>query len=392
MGFLSKQRTIVMITNNYTPYSGGVVSSLLSTVAELRRLGYRVIIVTFDFLADGSQEPDVIRLRCAARFMYRKNHCIIPWRMSAQLTKIFDELQPDLIHVHHPFLLCRSAVRLAQQRAIPIVFTHHTLYEDYVHYLPIPACFSRPLTQWWVARFCKQVHSVIVPGESIKQYLAKQGVTNTTVVPSGILPCFVAKASESMQTSAKKASFLNEPIELLTVSRFVPEKSIEFLLDVIARLGPGYRLTLVGYGASGQALRDYAYEQLALSQSQVRFIEQPPKEQLCELYGAAHLFLFASVTETQGLVLAEAMAFGTPVIARRGPGVVDCVTDGSNGYLINSVDEMVARIRELSAQENQVRYQAFQQEALRTSQNYYPERTVKKLVDLYEAVLRDRNS
>lgn len=367
----------MMVTNNYTPYSGGVVSSLLSTCAELRRLGHRVVIVTFDFLKDGVQEPDVIRLRCAARFRYRDNPCVIPWRMGAQLAKIIDDFHPDLIHVHHPFLLGAVAARIARRRKIPLVFTHHTLYEDYVHYAPVPHCISRPLTRWWVRRFCKKVDIIIVPGASIAHYVARQGIPVCTIVPSGILSCFI------QETLLTKSIPTNGPVELLSVSRFVPEKSIEFLLEVLVRLQARYHLTLIGYGASGDALKAYAYKRLGLSPERVRFIERPSKEQMCECYRRAHLFLFASITETQGLVIAEAMAFGTPVIARRGPGIVDSVVSGVNGYLVDSIDEMVARIHELSSNEHRARYEQFQQEAFASAQKYYPQTTVQDLLSVY---------
>jgi 1,2-diacylglycerol 3-alpha-glucosyltransferase len=377
----SKQRTILMVTNNYTPFSGGVVSSLLSTCAELRRHGHRVVVVTFDFLADGAQEPDVIRLRCAARFMYRGNHCVLPWRMGSQLAKIINDLKPDLIHVHHPFLLGASVAQHARRHKIPLVFTHHTLYEDYVHYVPLPQRITRPITRWLVRRFCKLVTTVIVPGASIARYLAQQGVGHTVVVPSGILPCFIQESYTLKRIAADK------PVELLSVSRFVPEKSIEFLLEVVAKLGVRYHITLIGYGASGAALRVYAYERLGLSSEQVQFIEHPSKEHMSEWYRRAHLFLFASITETQGLVLAEAMAFATPVIARTGPGVVDCVVEGVNGYLVTSVDEMVARVREITAPEQRARYEVLQREAFATAQNYYPRKTVQELLNVYKTLL-----
>lgn len=383
---LAKPHTILMVTNNYTPFSGGVVSSLLSTCAELRRQGHRVVIVTFDFLADGAQEPHVIRVRCAGRFTYRGNHCVLPWRMGSQLAKIISELKPDLIHVHHPFLLGASVVQHARRKKIPLVFTHHTLYEDYVHYVPLPQRMTRPITRWLVRRFCKNVATVIVPGASIARYLAQQGIHHTVVVPSGILPCFI------QQSYIRKKIAADGPIELLSVSRFVPEKSIEFLLEVVAKLGPRYHITLIGYGASGASLRAYAYERLGLSTQQVQFIEHPSKEHMADWYSRAHLFLFASVTETQGLVLAEAMAFGTPVIARVGPGVVDCVVDGVNGYLVTSVDEMVARVREIMAPEQRARYEALQQEAFATAQNYYPDRTVQELLNVYTTLLPWSNS
>jgi len=167
----------------------------------------------------------------------------------------------------------------------------------------------------------------------------------------------------------------------------VPEKSIEFLLEVIAQLDERYRLTLIGYGALEDKLKAYAYERLGLSSERVCFIEHPSKEQISEYYRRSHLFLFASVTETQGLVLAESMAFGTPVIARRGPGVIDSIASGSNGYLVDSIDEMVERIYELTSNERQELYHKFQHEAFMSAQNYYPRRVVDELVRVYREII-----
>src|SRR5436189_6357245 len=97
---------IIFVTNNYTPYSGGLVSSIDATVQELRAQGHNVLIITLNFLGDlHKAENDLIRITCPIRFMYKKNHMAIPWRPTHELLSIAKQFSPDIIHVHHPFLL-----------------------------------------------------------------------------------------------------------------------------------------------------------------------------------------------------------------------------------------------------------------------------------------------
>jgi len=369
----------MMVTNNYTPYSGGVVSSLQATCHELRKLGHQVIIVTLDFLGknDGYDDQDVYRLFCFMRFKYRGNYMAIPWRARRQIQKLIVDYQPDVVHVHHPFLLGVAAMRVALQYAIPIIFTHHTLYEKYVHYVPCPEKLARSVVRYLVKNFCKKVHAVVAPSVSVQNYLASQNII-TTVVPSGILSCFVPQQIIVPKSCGPKW-------QLLVVCRFMPEKNLKFLLEMLGHLPDNFCLTLIGYGAQLEELQQYAFVVLKLSADRIQFIIKPDREVIRNWYEKAHLFIFASTTETQGLVLAEAMAWGTPVVALRGPGVVDIVKDGYNGYVIDSAQQMAEKIEHLY--NNKEEYVALQQGAFQTGQEYYPEATIMKLCKVYEEML-----
>lgn len=372
------QHTVLMVTNNYTPYSGGVVSSVQVTADALRKKGNRVIVVTLDFLGTGSQEQDVIRLACPIRFKYCNNHMAIPFMPRSALQDLIEEYQPAIVHVHHPFLLGPIAQRIAQQKNIPVVFTYHTLYEQYLHYVPLPRCITKPILSYLVRRFCKQVDAIIAPSVSVKQRIHQQDIHAAHVIPSAIAPEFVA------QTYAPKKT--EDRIELVSVSRFMPEKNIKFLLQLMKHLSSGYRLTLIGYGAQQPELERYAYETLQLSHEQVQFIIKPPKEEIARWYQRSHMFVFASQSETQGLVLAESMAEGTPVVALRGPGVVDIVADGANGFIVDSVQQMAERIAHIAA--DQKLYATLQQGAFETAKRYYPEEAIKHLLAVYENLIQ----
>lgn len=337
-----KNLTIFFVTNNYKPYSGGVVSSIDATVCQLRSLGNTVYIITLDFDGNKENDPFVIRLTCPIKFRYKLNWMAVPLFPTAQIIQLIKKLKPDLIHVHHPFLLGVAASNVARQYQIPVFFTYHTLYEQYAHYVPLPQNLVKYCARLLSIRFCNVVDGVIAPGATVRNYLLEQGVQKPiAVIPSGILPIFFHKTFESL---SEKRSFT-----LLTVSRFTPEKNIPVLLEMFALLPQAsFTLKLVGYGAQLTCLKSYAYEKLQLSPERVQFIEKPDKAQIAHLYRSADLFVFASQTETQGLVLYESMAAGLPVIALSGPGQQDLVKNGKNGYLVPDGQAMASVIINLA--------------------------------------------
>ena len=163
---------------------------------------------------------------------------------------------------------------------------------------------------------------------------------------------------------------------------FTREKNIPFILDVIAKLPDEFELTLVGYGSYIDYLTEYAYKKLTLSPDRIRFIIKPDKQALLALYRSAHLFLFPSQSDTQGLVLAESMASSTPVIALDGMGQRDIIRSGKNGFIVHDRDEMREKIM-ATVQDEQL-YHQLQCNAWQTAQAYDPKELVKKALSLYE--------
>jgi glycosyltransferase involved in cell wall biosynthesis len=370
---------ILFVTNNYKPYSGGVVSSIEAFRSQLKQSGHQVFVATLDFLGDGLIEPDVIRLDCPVRFTYRKNPMAIPFFIKKQLKAIFKETAPVLIHAHHPFLLGPVAAALAKEQNIPIVFTHHSQYGSYVdHYVPIFKTLTKHIIEGHVKNFCQSVNHIIAPTESVKKQLQAQNIaTDICVIPTGILPIFDCETCPQKETK--------EAFDLLTVSRFAPEKNIPFLLDVMTLLDDRFKLTLIGFGSEVEYLKKYAFSVCKLDPVRIRFIERPPKAVIAHHYQKSDLFLFASTTETQGLVFAESMAAGTPVVAVKAPGAQDCVQDGYNGFLIDTQQEMAEKI-ELLAFDKKL-YQKLHQNACETAKHYSIKSTTDRLLELYKELL-----
>ena len=380
------KKTILFVSNTYFPhYSGGVVQSIVATRDMLQEQGWRVPLVTLDF--SGTQKrfcetQQIYYLHCAIRFMYKQNYMAVPFFAQHYLATIIKKEQPLIIHVHHPFLLGVAALKCAIKYNIPIVFTYHSMYEHYLYYIPlslIRRCVGL-LLPVHIRQFCNRVNAIIAPSNSVQHYLFSRKISkNIITLPSPIRNIFRKIAPLSPKNES-------EPFLLLTVSRFRKEKNISFLLNVFAsfKCFP-FELNLIGYGSDFIALKDEAYNILKISPNKIKFFIKPEENILIEMYKKAAVFIFASQLETQGLVFAEAMACGTPVIALDGPGARDIIIDGNNGFLVHSQDEMKERILHIYINKN-VRMQ-LQRGAQRTAKEYFSDAISKKLINCYQRLV-----
>lgn len=383
----NKNLSIVFITNNWIPYGAGLVNSLQAFRVELERQGHTVTIITLDFLGPRSKkEKGILHIYCPLRFTYAENPIAVPLFPTKQINKIIYELKPDIIHSHHPFLLGISALKVAKKYNIPCIFTYHTLYEHYTHYVPFFQNILKKLVYARVQRYCNAVDGIITPSSIIEKILDKMGVKTPRVcIPSPLKQIYISQNNRQCGQSTR-LHVQEKRMHLMTCSRFVKEKNIPFLIKMFAGLDHDmYTFTLVGYGIEYDALQKYAYSTLKLSQDMVQFVERPSLEKLLSLYNASDVFLFSSLSDTQGLVLAEAMACGLPVVSLDGPGQRDIVINGENGFLVHNKEEMQAAISLIA--NNPDLYQHLSCNARETAKQYCPEILTQKLVAFYRTFL-----
>jgi glycosyltransferase involved in cell wall biosynthesis len=306
----------------------------------------------------------------------------IPWRPTRALKKLLQQYKPDIVHVHHPFLLGVSALHAAKECNIPCVFTYHTIYEDYAHYVPLPNLLVKPLIHKTVQRFCNQVDGIIAPSNPIKKYLCAEQISKPiTVIPSPLRTIFLTKHEK------EKALKNKDHFNLLVVTRFVPEKNIPFIFDVFKQLPDNFNLTLVGYGNQYNAMNNLAFNTLKLSPDRVHFIHKPPQNELLQAYHHADLFIFSSTTDTQGIVLAESMSQGVPVIAIDGPGQRDIIINGYNGFIVNDTPEAISTILRIA--HDTTLYSTLSAGAYATAQHYRADILTQKLLTFYHSVCLD---
>ena len=324
---------IAMFTNTYVPHVGGVAKSIKSLEDACRAHGHEVRVIAPEF--DGAEEsPDVLRVPAIQHF-YGSDFCVrVP--LPALVREFVEKFQPDIIHSHHPFLLGDAALREAWKSRVPIVFTHHTLYERYTHYVPLDSPALKRVAIRMATEYSNLCDLVIAPSQSIAHLLKKRQVTTPIrVVPTGI---DTGAFGSGRNLSFRKRLGIPRGAKVIGhVGRLAREKNLHFLAEAVAtclKNSPEAVFLLVGDGDCHQEMME-----ILSSQADQGRIFHPGKQtgaDLADAYAAIDLFAFSSQTETQGMVLAEAMAAGTPVVALDGPGVREILHHGENGILLEA--------------------------------------------------------
>lgn len=331
---------IAMLTNNYKPFVGGVPISIERLAEGLRNSGQEVYIFAPSY-HHAEEEPYVIRY--GSRRKKLNGELTIPKFAAIELDKKFAEMDFDVIHVHHPVVSGYIGCYLSKKYRIPVVFTHHTRYEQYLHYFKFfnNKCPRRlklaaeKLVLGHNKIFTNQCDMILAPTPGIKTFLQDNGtVTDIEVLPTGLLTKDFTQYPKEVRDLKDKYGTDDKRL-FCTVSRLEEEKNITFLIEAMKvfkdRNVVGFKFLIIGEGTQKSNLEARAVE-LGL-QEEVVFVGSIPNEEINSYYNACDLFLFASKTETQGIVVLEAMAAGLPVVAVNATGVRDVVKDGVNGYM-----------------------------------------------------------
>lgn len=322
---------IAMFTNTYLPHVGGVARSVKTLEDALRALGHEVRVVAPEF--DGAEEsPEVLRVPAIQHFNGSDFSVRLPF---PNLVRDFmEDFQPDLIHSHHPFLLGDSALRESWKMQVPIVFTHHTLYERYTHYVPFDSPALRRMAIRLATEYCNLCDHVIAPSASIAELLVEREViTPVTAIPTGI--DLAAFAGGDGARFREIAGIPPEARVIGHVGRLAAEKNLLFLAEAVGPClaeDPGLVFLIVGDGDARAEMVEILSRQAR--PEQIRDVGKQSGRDLAGAYRAMDWFVFASQSETQGMVLAEAMAAGKPVVALDGPGVREILHDGREGLLL----------------------------------------------------------
>ncbi|RYD48782.1 MAG: glycosyltransferase family 4 protein [Verrucomicrobiaceae bacterium] len=322
-----------MFTNTYLPHVGGVARSIHTLEQRCREKGHDVRVIAPEF--DGAEpSPHVLRVPAIQNFNGSEFSVRLP--IPTVIRDFMEDFQPDVIHSHHPFLLGDAALREAWKSRIPIVFTHHTLYERYTHYIPLDSDGLKRAAIQMATGYCNLCDLVIAPSESIAHLLEERKVeTPVEVIPTGIDTS--AFASGRNQRYRMKLGIPSTSVVIGHVGRLAEEKNLRFLAEAVAgclEKSPDAVFLLVGDGESQAEM----FEVLApyVEQKRVFHPGRQSGDDLTDAYAAIDCFAFSSQSETQGMVLAEAMAARTPVVALDGPGVREILKHGENGLMLKS--------------------------------------------------------
>jgi len=378
---------IANFTNTYLPVISGVVRSVRSFRDELTRQGHNVFIFApeSDYI---DKEPFIFRYPSLSLPLGVDIPTAIP--ISPFVDRVLPAIKLDVIHTHHPFLLGQTAASKAQELNLPLVFTFHTQYREYTHYIPFSMDtvqnFLKSAIDRWLQDFMRRCQHIIIPSESMREILVNEyGLKNNfTVIPTGIeLEAYQTASGEKI----RRKRYWEKDIVMISVGRLASEKNWGLLLQATALVRkdyPHFRLVLVGDGPERKSLEGLARE-LGI-RKYLTFIGSLSFSEIPSYMKAANLFGFASVTETQGLATLEAMAAGLPVVAVDASGTRDILKHGQQGYLVeNDPEALAAGIRKLLS--NPDRLQRFAEAANKRAQSFNIEQLTEKLLEVYEQAI-----
>jgi len=377
---------IGMMADTYKPHVSGVTSYIDSNKRALENQGHEVYVFTFGDLDQQDDEPRVIHspgLPLAETGFYLS----LMYKSTAK--KLLQTM--DVVHVHHPFLSGRLALRYCRRKQIPVVFTNHTRYDLYAQArLPrMPEEVSLGLLQAYMPHFCEAVNLVISPSEGMKKILREFKVdSHIEVVPNGtdLKPFHKAKPIPRAEFGFSKNDIL-----LVYAGRIAPEKNMDFLLRAFAgvtRTIPNVYLLVVG---GGQEEHEEAIKSLTGElriEDRVRFTGMVTQSELPSYLAMGNAFVTASVTEVHPFSVIEAMATGLPIVGIHSPGIGDSITDGVSGLLSTAdIASYTAKLTYLCLNEDLQK--KFGSEALKASEQYSIELTTKIMIGHYSRLIQN---
>lgn len=345
---------VLMISDVYFPRVNGVSTSIASFRGTLERLGHAVTLICPAYPVGQVDEPGVLRIRSRQvpgdpedRMMRYRDLLALKPQLAAEAF--------DLIHVHTPFTAHYAGVALGRRLGLPVVATYHTLFEEYVHHYIrwLPRRWLRLAARRLSVHQCQQLDALVAPSQAMQQALTRYGVTTPTkVIPTGLsLESFCHTQGAPDDSDFRTHYDLPQEARLLLyVGRAAFEKNIGFLIDMLPKVlaeHPNTRLIITGEGPAHDSLVRRAQEK-GVTESVLFLGYLGRNGPLQAAYRAADVFVFASRTETQGLVLLEAMALGTPVVSTAAMGTLDILKEGE-GCLIaeDNHDDFAAKVNRL---------------------------------------------
>ncbi len=403
---------IAMFSDAYYPRINGVTISVKSYAESLTELGHNVCIVCCNyekptrenhyhkFYYDENVEVDkrikVLRLP-ALNVSFSKEDKAARIDQWHTCKREMDSFKPDIIHINSEFVIGYFGLTYARHRKVAMVYTFHTLWEDYAtNYINfLPERYSKKLAKEFIRFYLKRSDMIICPTERIQNVVSEYKIEKMAkILPTGI-PNTIGEVKKGQKPLFYNQLYKGFPLKkkkriLLYVGRVVKEKNLGFLfpvLEKVKKVYPDTMLVIVGGGPELEPLQKQA-ENLKLAKN-VCFTGYQSRDDLAYFYKLADVFVFPSVTETQGLVTIEAMMTGLPVVAIGEMGTVDVMQGDNGGFMVkHDVEEFSAKVLELLS--NKDLHEQKSKEALEWSKKWSLPDLTNQLVDYYKEALEIR--
>ena len=393
---------IAMYTDAYWPRVNGVTVSVDSFSRALIRKGHEVLIVCSEYpktfeepvsiseTGKRNDDPQILRVPSSSTPLSKEDRVakINKWHWVSKKVELF---KPDIIHINSEFMIAEFGFLYARMHNIPAIYTFHTMWEDYgPHYLPsfIPLFMIILFIRTLQKNILRRSYRVIVPTVQIEEVVEKYKMKNITcLLPTGI-------ETSLFQHKEKELALFKEQLEvrfpllkgkriLLFAGRVTKEKNISFLVNIMPGLLEKHKdivLLIAGNGPDLESLQQQA-EQLGIHDYCV-FAGYMTRRDLALTYAVSDIFVFPSLTDTQGIVTIESMLSGTPVVAIGVLGTITVMGGDNGGFMVkNDPDEFSGRVLELL--EDRELYQRKSEEAKEHANPWSIDEITKRLENIY---------
>jgi len=336
---------IGIFSDTYFPQLNGVATSIRTLATALEARGHHVYIFTPSDprCYEGYDTLQVYRLPSVpVHFVrdYRAGYVLSP-----SLARKIVDLDLDIIHTQTEFCLGVLGRFISTTQGIPLVHTYHTMYEDYVHYIGGGHIISKEMARDFSSIYCNTATAVIAPTRKTEQLLKSYGVTKPiSIIPTGINTTHFRRenfSAEEILELRKSLGLQADTPVILSIGRIAKEKSIDVVIGAIPKLIeklPDLKMVIVGEGNEIENLGKFA-DSLGVG-DHVIFTGGKPWDEIGKYYQLGNVFCSASVSETQGLTFAEAMAAGIPVVAKKDECIENIIDDTVTGMLFQSDDDL----------------------------------------------------
>ena len=335
---------VLFVSDVYFPRVNGVSTSIRTFRQDLATCGVETLLVVPSYVQSGApssggsppDEPGILRVPSSGIPKDPEDRRM-QWGGLNRVLSTIPRGQVDVVHIQTPFIAHYAAARFARRNGVPCVATYHTFFEEYLHhYVPVlPRSIGRYLARSFTRSQCADVQALIAPSDPMRDVLLEYGVsTPIHVLPTG-LPADRFNPGIAERFRTEQGIPAGRPL-VTYVGRVAHEKNIEFLVKVfveVRKTVPEAMLVIAGEGPAREPLRQLV-ARLGLEKD-VHFAGYLDRNTgLLDCYAAANVFVFASRTETQGLVLLEAMAQGAPVVSTAELGTRSILKAGCGALVV----------------------------------------------------------
>ena len=384
---------IALFTETYLPHINGVVTHVKILRDGLEQLGHEVLVVTADADAHHHFVEDGV-LHCPAHTSKRFYNYSLSLPVSSTRLKFVRDFAPDIIHIHNEFGIGMSGLLCAKILRVPLVYTLHTMYDDYIYYIaPKPLVkAATKVSRRYFKFIAKHSNALTGPSQKCQEYFRLTGLKkDVSVIPNAVEVDQFSPREVPEEVKAdlrERCGIRDDSMVACFVGRLGREKSVDVLLDYWkAGVKPAdhIHLVVIGDGPVRPELEEQAkalgIEDMVTFTGRVEHEDLPPYYALCDVY------VTASLSDTNSISMLEGMCSGLPVLQRNDPLNADQVRDGKNGFNFDSPEEMAQKLRQIQAMDQEA-LQGFKESVIASIRENGARELAERTLTVYQRVLK----